>query len=161
MFSFQSFRWKSLKATRPTKEQISHRKTKRNISQKFRAKKPSKMSFKDEIIFWTVRKDIPTNKTVVREIDDTWNTFLLDNFDYADENNKSFRYVLLVINNFAKFGLELALKTEIAVKLTKTFIHVNKHSHGKLDLKESDDEKTSYGNCCIVCLVYCCIVLAV
>ena len=45
-----------------------------------------------------------TNKTIVKHNHDTWSMDLLDMVDYGVKNNKRFRYILVVIVNFSKFG---------------------------------------------------------
>ena len=46
----------------------------------------------------------PTNKSDVSHIDDIWNLDILDLKVYGPENNRSYRYVLIVIEKFSKFG---------------------------------------------------------
>ena len=46
-----------------------------------------------------------TNKTDVYHIDDIWSFDILDLKDYGPEN----RYVLVIINNFSKFGWTVPL----------------------------------------------------
>ena len=46
-----------------------------------------------------------TNKTDIYHIDDIWNLDILDLKDYGPENNRGYIYILVVIDNFSKFGL--------------------------------------------------------
>ena len=50
------------------------------------------------------KKYYATNKTNVFYIDNVWSLDILDLKDHGAENNKSYRYVLVVIENFSKFG---------------------------------------------------------
>ena len=45
-----------------------------------------------------------TNKTDVYHIDDIWSLNVLDLKDYGPENNRGYRYLLVIIDNFSKFG---------------------------------------------------------
>ena len=52
------------------------------------------------------KKSYPTNKTDVCHIDEIWSLDILDLKDYGPENNKGYRYVLVVIDNFSKIWLD-------------------------------------------------------
>ena len=45
-----------------------------------------------------------TNKIDVYHIDDLWSLDKSDKEDYGPENNKNYRYVLVIKDNFSKFG---------------------------------------------------------
>ena len=60
--------------------------------------------FIDEIYIKPPKKTYPTNRTIIKSIDDTWSSDLLDMNDYGIKNNKGYRYTLVVIDNFSKFG---------------------------------------------------------
>ena len=70
--------------------------------------------FIDEIYSKPPKKNYPTNKTIIKSIDDTRSSDLLDMNDYGPKNNKSFRYILVVIDNFSKFGWTTPLKNKYA-----------------------------------------------
>ena len=55
-----------------------------------------------------------TNKTNVYHIDDIWSLDKLDLRDYGPENKRGYRYVLVVIDNFSKFGWTIPLKNKNA-----------------------------------------------
>ena len=50
------------------------------------------------------RKNYATNKTDVHHVEDTLSVDILDLKDYGPEINKSYRYVLVIKDNFSKFG---------------------------------------------------------
>ena len=50
------------------------------------------------------KKNYITNKTGVYHIDDIWKLDMLDLKDYCTENNRGYRYVLVVNDNFSKLG---------------------------------------------------------
>ena len=60
--------------------------------------------FIDEIYDNPPKKAYPTNKTIVKSIDDTWSADLLDLVDYGVKNNRGYCYILVVIDNFSKYG---------------------------------------------------------
>ena len=62
-----------------------------------------------------------TNKTYVYYIDNNWGIDILDLKEYGPENTKAFRYVLVVINDFSKFGWTASLKTKNAHTITNSF----------------------------------------
>ena len=70
--------------------------------------------FINEIYSKPPKKYYVTNKTDVYHIDDTWSLDILDLKDYGPENNRNYRYVLVIIDNFSKFGWTLPLKNKNA-----------------------------------------------
>ena len=68
--------------------------------------------FINEIYSKPPKKNYATNKTNVYYIDDTWSLDKLDLKNYGPENNKGYRYVLVTIDNFSKFGWTLPLKNK-------------------------------------------------
>ena len=60
------------------------------------------------------KKNYATNKTDVYHIDDIWSLDILDLEDYGPENNRGYRYVLVIKDNFSKFGWTVPLKNKNA-----------------------------------------------
>ena len=60
-------------------------------------------TFINEIYSRGPRKNYPTNKTNVYYIDNIWSLDILDLKDYGPENNRGYRFVLNIIDNFSKF----------------------------------------------------------
>ena len=50
------------------------------------------------------RKSYPSNKTDAYHIHDIWSLDIPDLKEYGPEKNTGYRYVLVVIENFNKFG---------------------------------------------------------
>ena len=71
-----------------------------------------------------IKKKNAGNKTDAYQINDSWSMDLFDLIEYGLKNYKSFRYILVVINNFSKIGWTTPLKTEIA--------QIIKESSGKI-----------------------------
>ena len=97
--------------------------------------------FIDEIYSNPPKKNYPTNKTVIKSIDDTWSSDLLDMNDYGIKNNKGYRYILVVVDNFSKFGWTILLKNKYAQSLTDAFSQIIKRSRRKPNLLETHDGK--------------------
>ena len=87
-----------------------------------------------------------TNKTDVYHIDDTWSLDILDLKDYGLENNRGYRYVLVVIDNFSKFGWTVPLKIKNAQTIKDSFENILINSKRKPNLIESDRGKEFYNN---------------
>ena len=58
----------------------------------------------DEIYSSPPKNKYPLKKTIIKSIDDTWSSDLLDMNDYGVKNKNGYRYILVVFNNFSKFG---------------------------------------------------------
>ena len=56
------------------------------------------------------KQNYPTNKTDVYHIDDVWRLDILDLKDYGLENNKGYRYVLIIVDSLSKYDWTVSLK---------------------------------------------------
>ena len=92
------------------------------------------------------KKNYDTNKTDVYYIDDIWSLDILDLKDYGRENNRNHRYVLVVIDNFSKFGWTVPLKNKNAQTIKDSFETILISSKRKPNLIESDRGKEFYNN---------------
>ena len=70
-------------------------------------------SFINEFYSQAPKKSDVTNKANVIHNDDTWSLDMLDLKDYGPENNRSFRYVLVVIDDFSKLDWTVPLRKKI------------------------------------------------
>ena len=70
--------------------------------------------FINEIYSKPPRKNYITNRTDVYHVDDIWSLDILDLKDYGSENNRGYRYVLVRMDKFSKFGWTLPLKNKSA-----------------------------------------------
>ena len=102
--------------------------------------------FINEIYSKPPKKYYPTNKTNVYHIDDIWSLDILDLKDYGPENNRGYRYVLVVIDNFSKFGWTVPLKNKNALTIKDSFENILISSKRKPYLIESDRGKEFYNN---------------
>ena len=102
--------------------------------------------FINEIYSKAPKKYYPTNKTDVYHIDDTWSLDILDLKDYGPENSRGYRYVLVIIDNFSKYGWTLPLKNKNAQTIKDSFENILIGSKRKPSLIESDRGKEFYNN---------------
>ena len=102
--------------------------------------------FINEIYSKPPKKNYITNKTDVYYIDDIWSLDILDLKDYGPENNRGYRYVLVTIDNFSKFGWTVPLKNKNAITIKDSFENIMLSSKRKPNLIESDCGKEFYNN---------------
>ena len=102
--------------------------------------------FINEIYSKPPKKNYATNKTDVYHIDDIWSLDILDLKDYGPENNRGYRYVLVTIDNFSKFGWTIPLKNKNAQIIKDSFENILISSKRKPNLIETDRGKEFYNN---------------
>ena len=102
--------------------------------------------FINEIYSKPPKKYYPTNKTDVYHIDDIWSLDILDLKGYGPENKKGYRYVLVVIDNFSKYGWTQPLRNKNAQTIKDSFENILMSSKRKPNLIESDRGKEFYNN---------------
>ena len=102
--------------------------------------------FINEIYSKPPKRNYATNKTHVFFIDDIWSLDILDLKDYGPENNRGYRYVLVIIDNFSKFGWTVPLKNKNAQTIKASFENILISSKRKPNLIESDRGKKFYNN---------------
>ena len=94
--------------------------------------------FIDEIYSKPPRKNYPTNKIVYNHIDEIWSVDLADMIDYKTSNNKGFRYIFIVIDNFSKYLWAVPLKNKYSQTITNEFSNILTKSQRKPLKLESD-----------------------
>ena len=102
--------------------------------------------FINEIYSKPPKKYYPTNKTDVYHIDDTLSLDILDLKDYGPENNRGYRYVLVIIDNFSKFNWTVPIKNKNAQTIKGSFENILTSSKRKPGLIESHRGKEYYNN---------------
>ena len=102
--------------------------------------------FINEIYSKPPTRNYSTNKTDVNYFDDIWSLDILDLKDYGPENNRGYRYVLVTIDNFSKFGWTVPLKNKNAQTIKDSFENILISSKRKPNLIESDRGKEFYNN---------------
>ena len=61
--------------------------------------------------------------------------------DYGPKNNRGYRYILVIIDNYSKFGWTIPLKNKYAQSLIEAFSEFFKSSKSKPNLFETGDGK--------------------
>ena len=100
----------------------------------------------NEIYSKPPKENYDTNKTDVYYIDDIWSLDILDLKDYGSENNRGYRYVLVIIDNFSKYGWTIPLKNKNAQTTKDSFENILRSSKRKPNLIESNRGKEFYNN---------------
>ena len=102
--------------------------------------------FINEIYSKAPKKYYATNKTDVYHIDDIWSLDILDLKDYGPKNKRGYKYVLITIDNFSKFGWTIAIKNKNAQTKKYSFENNLISSKRKPNLIETDRGKEFYNN---------------
>ena len=87
------------------------------------------------------QKKYATNKRDVYYIDDIWSLDVLDLKDCGSENNRNYRYVLVVFDNLSNFGWTVPLKNKKAQTIKDSFENIITSSARKPSLIEADRGK--------------------
>ena len=101
--------------------------------------------FVDEIYNRPPKKNYPTNKIVYNHIDEIWSIDLADFSDYKISNNKGFRYIFIIIDNFSKYLWAIPLKNKYSQTITNEFSNILTTSKRK-PLKIESDRGTVFYN---------------
>ena len=102
--------------------------------------------FINEIYSKPPKRNYNTNKTDVYYIDDICSLDILDLKDYGPKNNRGYRYVLVTIDNFSKYGWTIPLKNKNALTIKDSFENILINSKRRPNLIESDRGKEFYNN---------------
>ena len=78
-------------------------------------------TFIDEIYSSPPRKNYPTNKISYNHTDEMWSVDLADMIDYKISNNKGYRYIFVIIDNFSKYLWGIPLKNKYSQTITNEF----------------------------------------
>ena len=94
--------------------------------------------FINEIYSKPLKKNYPTNKIIYNRIDEMWSIDLADMIDYKTSNNKSFRYIFIIIDNLSKYFWAIPLKNKNSQIITNEFSNILAKSKSKPLKLESD-----------------------
>ena len=101
--------------------------------------------FIDEIYSKPPMRNYPTNKIVYNHINEIWSIDLADMIDYKISNNKGFRYIFVVIDNFSKYLWAMPLKNKYSQTITNEFSNIITTSKHK-PLKIESDRGSEFYN---------------
>ena len=87
-------------------------------------KKNLTKKFIDEIYSKPPKKNYPTNKIIYNHIDEIWSIDLADMIDYKTSNNKGYRYIFIIIDNFSKYLWAIRLKNKYSKTITDEFSNI-------------------------------------
>ena len=102
--------------------------------------------FIDEIYSKPPRRNYPTNKIIYNLIDEIWSIDLADMIDYKISNNKGFRYIFMVIDNFSKYLWAIPLKNKYSQTITNEFSNILSTSKRRPIKIESDRGSEFYNS---------------
>ena len=102
--------------------------------------------FINEVYSKGASKSYPTNKTDVYHIDDIWSLDILDLKDNGPKNKRGYRYVLVVIDNFSKFGWTTPLKNKNAQTIKDSFESIIISSNRSSNLLGGDRDRRFYNS---------------
>ena len=83
-------------------------------------------NFINETYSKSPKRNYATNKTDVYYIDEIWSLDILDLKDYGPENNRGYRFVLLIRDSFSKFGWTVPMKNKNAQTIKDSFENILK-----------------------------------
>ena len=91
--------------------------------------------FIDEIYSKPPKRNYPTNKTIYNHVDEIWSIDLADMVDYKISNNKRFRYIFIIIDNFQNmFGSSpWKIKSKTITEEFSNILSTSKRSPVKLE----------------------------
>ena len=101
--------------------------------------------FIDEIYSKPHRKNYPTNKIVYNYVDEIWSIDLADFSDYKTSNNKGFRFIFIIIDNFSKYLWGIPLKNKYSQTITNEFSN-NLTKSKRKPLKIESDRGSQFYN---------------
>ena len=101
--------------------------------------------FINEIYSTPPKKNYPTNKIIYNHIDEIWSIDLADMIDYKISNNKGFRYIFIIVDNFSKYLSAIPLKNKYSQTITNEFSNILSKSKRK-PLKLESDRGTEFYN---------------
>ena len=108
-------------------------------------KKDLFQNFIDEKNSKAPKKNYPTNKIVYNHIDEICSIDLADMIDYKISNNKGFRYIFVIVDNFSNYLWAIPLKNKYSQTITNEFSNILSTSKRK-PLKIESDRVTEFYN---------------
>ena len=69
-------------------------------------------------------RNYPTNKIVYNRIDGIWSKELADKIDYKISNNRGYRYIFIINDNFSNYTRAILLKNKNSQTITQAFLSI-------------------------------------
>ena len=108
-------------------------------------KKDNIKIFIDETNSSPPKKNFETNKTVNNHIDEIWSIDLADMIDYKISNNKRFRYIFVIVDNFSKYLWAILLINKLSQTIKNEFSS-NLSTSKRKPFKIESDRGTEFYN---------------
>ena len=102
--------------------------------------------FTNEIYSKPPKKNYPTNKKIYNSVDEVWSIDLADMIDYKISNNKGFRYIFIIIDDFSNILWAIPLRNKFSKTITEEFSNILTKSRRKPLKIESDREAEFYNS---------------
>ena len=102
--------------------------------------------FINEIYSKPPKKNYPTNKTDVNYLDDILSLDIIDLEDNGPENNRGYRYVLVVFDNFSNVGWTIGLKNKNAETVKDSYKNIIISSKRSPSVLERDRDRGFYNS---------------
>ena len=106
-------------------------------------KKDRTKIFIDEIYSTPPKKTYPANKIAYNHLVEIWSVDLADMVDYKISNNKGYRYIFMIIDNFTKYLWAMLLKNKYSQTITNEFSNFLTTSKRR-SLKMESDRGTEF-----------------
>ena len=107
--------------------------------------------FINEFYFKPPKKKYATNKKDLYHIDDIWSLDILDRKNNGPENNREYRYVLVIIDTFSKFDWTTPVKNKNAQTIKDSSENIFLSSQRKPKFFETDRGKKFYNSIFQLC----------
>ena len=101
--------------------------------------------FIDEIHSKPPKKNYETNKVIYIHIDEIWSIDLADMIDYKISNNRGYRNIFVITDNYSKYLWAIPLKSKYSQTITNEFSNILTTSKRK-PLKIESDRGTEFHN---------------
>ena len=102
--------------------------------------------FIDEIYSKPPKKNYPTNKIIYNHTHEIWSIDLADMIDYKISNNKGYRYIFIIIDNFSKYLWAIPHKNNYSQTITNEISNIITTSKRKPLKIESDHGSEFYNS---------------
>ena len=89
-------------------------------------------------------KKYPTNEIIYNHIDEIWSIDLADMIDYKISNNKGYRYIFNINDNYSKYLWAILLKNKYSQTITDEFPNILTTSKRKPLRLENDRGREWY-----------------
>ncbi|KAJ8912226.1 hypothetical protein NQ315_009050 [Exocentrus adspersus] len=91
------------------------------------------------------RKNYPRRRTIIKGLDDLWQSDLAEMGNYA-KDNRQYKYILVVIDCFSKFLWTRPIKNKSGQKVTQAFDDILLHTNKRVPTNLQTDQGTEYYN---------------